>query len=170
MNKSHKSGFTLIEILIVIAIVGLLAAIILSSINSAKVKTRNSQRNSDTKQLLNAFSLGLANSPIPSTGGSWACVSSSCYGGWSPFVANSTVDSYISPYITEPTDPANSSRGYGGYLYNSSYGATGYDGTVFPTGAYIIWLLETNPTPTSCGAGSIFAIQSNYVQCFLKVN
>jgi prepilin-type N-terminal cleavage/methylation domain-containing protein len=51
MKRAGKSGFTLIELLVVIAIIGLLAAIVLTSLNSAKVKTRDTQRKAAFHQI-----------------------------------------------------------------------------------------------------------------------
>ena len=53
--KSAK-GFTLIEILVVVALIAILAAITYIAINPAKnfMDTRNAQRSSDVSQILNA--------------------------------------------------------------------------------------------------------------------
>lgn len=52
-----KSGFTLIEVLVVIALIGLLAAITIIAINPARnfQDARNTQRRSDVTQILNAI-------------------------------------------------------------------------------------------------------------------
>lgn len=55
LNKKNK-GFTLIEILVVIAIIAILAAIVLVAINPAKrfQDARNSQRQANVEAILNA--------------------------------------------------------------------------------------------------------------------
>lgn len=52
-----KKGFTLIELLVVIAIIGLLSSVVLASLNSARVKARDTRRISDLKQTQTALAL-----------------------------------------------------------------------------------------------------------------
>jgi type IV pilus assembly protein PilA len=57
MNKRQLKGFTLIEILVVVGLIAILAAITIVAINPAKnfADTRNTQRSSDVQQILNAM-------------------------------------------------------------------------------------------------------------------
>lgn len=50
-------GFTLIELLTVVAIIGLLASVVLSAVDSARVRARDAQRVSDIKQMERALEL-----------------------------------------------------------------------------------------------------------------
>lgn len=169
----NKKGFTLIELLVVVAIIGILSSVVLTSLTSVKSKGRNTQRVQMAKQLANAFNLGLDsnNNNFPSTSGNWACVSATCYGAWNIWGASGAIDTYLSPYITKPTDPTDSTRGAGGIGYNSAYsGATSsYDSYVFPAGVYLIFATELPAGNTSCGNGHIIGV-STRVECLLKLN
>ena len=162
-------GFTLIELMVVIAIIGMLSSVVLASLSSARVKARNVARNYEIEQLRSAFALGVdSNGNLPSSGGSYACVSSSCYEGWSIYTANSGVDAVIAPFIKKPVDPAGVGRGYGGFLYLDP---SAWSGTAsFPPGYYLNWLLEAVPvTANICGPGEYYDATANYIQCLLRL-
>lgn len=52
-----KNGFTLIELLVVIGIIGVLSSVVLSNINTARAKSRDTQRIGDIKQIHLALEL-----------------------------------------------------------------------------------------------------------------
>jgi general secretion pathway protein G len=63
-----KRGFTLIELLVVIAIIGILSSVVLASLNTARMKSRDTRRVADVKQLQIALALFYdANSAYPGT-------------------------------------------------------------------------------------------------------
>lgn len=52
-----RRGFTLIELLVVIAIIGILSSVVLSSLNDARIKSRDSARVSNIRQIQYALEL-----------------------------------------------------------------------------------------------------------------
>ena len=162
-KNSKSKGFTLIELLVVISIISLLASVILASLNSARAKARNAKRLGDARELVNAFALSLNdNSSLPSSGGVWACISATCYGTWSGYVANATVDNFLSPYIKKAVDPSDGTRGLGGYLYYSVWG-----GGPSGSGSYIDWTVEPGG---SCGFGVVDLVLPGDTECVYKVD
>lgn len=159
--KKNKKGFTLIELLVVISIIGLLSSVVLVSLNSARVKARNTARISSIRALASAFNLSLGeNGSFPNTSGNWTCVSTSCYDGWSSYASNGTVDAFLAPSLPQkPSDPTGGSRGYGGFLYANPAGP--YTNLA---GAYLNFVLEPGG---SCPSGSFWSSNSSYTQCFL---
>lgn len=57
MHKNKNQGFSLIEILVVISIIGLLASFVLIALNSARGKSRDSKRLSEAAQVHTALEL-----------------------------------------------------------------------------------------------------------------
>jgi type II secretion system protein G len=55
--KNNKKGFTILELLVVVAIIGLLSAIVLASLNSSRSKGRDAKRIEDMRQFVNALEL-----------------------------------------------------------------------------------------------------------------
>ena len=57
MYSHSKKGFTLIELLVVISLIGFLSSVVLASLNTARAKSRDSERVSNAKQISNALEL-----------------------------------------------------------------------------------------------------------------
>lgn len=57
LNMVKKSGFTLMEILIAIAIMGIMAALLSGNFISSQKKARDAQRKADLRQMQNALEL-----------------------------------------------------------------------------------------------------------------
>jgi prepilin-type N-terminal cleavage/methylation domain-containing protein len=49
--KKHKSGFTIVELLIVIVVIGILALLVITTYSGIQAKARNAKRQSDIKSL-----------------------------------------------------------------------------------------------------------------------
>jgi general secretion pathway protein G len=55
MNKLAQKGFTLIEMLVVISIIGILATLVAANLNSARSRARDAERKSDLKNIQTAL-------------------------------------------------------------------------------------------------------------------
>lgn len=96
-RNQNQRGFTLIELLVVIAIIGLLSSVVLSSLNSAREKSRDARRLSDVKQMQTALELIFDDSSPPEYPDALSSLSSGDY------------------LPTLPTDPRTGSA----YLYDN---------------------------------------------------
>lgn len=114
-----KHGFTLIEMLIVIAIIGTLATIIIVSANAARQKSRTAQAQTDLAQIhlaLEAYQSEHGKYPVSTGGiGVWDGLYSS-YGDSSANWIPGITPLYM---ITLPRSPNNSTDGTNNYIYNS---------------------------------------------------
>jgi prepilin-type N-terminal cleavage/methylation domain-containing protein len=124
-HTSNRKGFTLIELLVVISIISLLSSVVLSSLNSARVKARDARRKSDFHQITNALSLYYNQygqyppiKPQTSCGGtdSWASSNGTCGGAWLTTDAN-----FYEFMPTVPVDPLNTGTNAGWSDGNNVY-------------------------------------------------
>lgn len=170
-RQLNKAGFTILELLVVIAVIGFMASVILSAVNGVRKNARNSRRNGDVRQLINAFNLAHdGGNAFPQTYPQWACVSSSCYGNMSGNSANPAVDAFLAPYLAEkPADPVDGTRGGGAYIYMNVRPAGWVGSVYFTSGAHLAWLLEPS-SANSCGPGLMYVVGSSYVGCMIKID
>jgi len=119
IKQTSQSGFTLIEILVVMVIIGILATIGLGSFQSSQVKSRDATRKSDLKQIgsaLETYYNDVGQYPT-GTGG----LINGCSGGSSCAWGDSFTDSNGTNYMIEiPTDP----RDNFSYYYSSADGSS----------------------------------------------
>lgn len=124
-----KAGFTLVELIVVMMIIGVLASLLLVNFQGARQRSRDSVRKSDLQQIRNALQIYYTDFQVfpTNTGGSnggeiQGCGSagtSTCSWG-SPFAAGTT--QYMNSL---PTDPVNSEPHI--YRYLQTDGGDGYE-------------------------------------------
>ena len=125
-----QPGFTLIELMVVISIIGLLASIILVSLNTARAKSRDARRVADVRQVMNALELFYNdNKGYPAATAAGACVpptaANTCPTGGSP-----AFSSFLATYPTAPI-PVDGSctatiTGTNAYNYTQTGSGTGF--------------------------------------------
>ncbi|MCL4427067.1 prepilin-type N-terminal cleavage/methylation domain-containing protein [Patescibacteria group bacterium] len=117
--KRHKNNasFTLIELLIVIAIIGILAALIIVSVTKAAARARDARRLADMNEIhkaLDAYYLDNGNWPSCGVDG----VQCNGAGGWDTTIAAGTnwISFLVPKYLPQaPVDPINSGSYYYAY-------------------------------------------------------
>lgn len=124
LKYKQSSGFTIVELLIVVVVIGILAAITIVAYNGVQTRSRDSQRDTDLANIQKALELYYAdNGTYPSGGGS-----TSINGSWSttadsswPNLANTVAPNYVSAF---PRDPISKQTSVGAFPWND---AAGYD-------------------------------------------
>lgn len=79
---SNIRGFTLIEVLLVVAVIGILASIVMVSLGGSSANTRDARRIGDLKNLQAAVNLFIQETGAPpgAAAGWWAQLNNSCAG------------------------------------------------------------------------------------------
>lgn len=113
MNKLPR-GFTLIELLVVIAIIGVLSSIVLTSLNSARVKARDTQRVTEVREIAKALTAYFIDH------GYFPTYSNTVTSAESDFLSVLVTEKYL-PQI--PRGPVNGSYGYHNYGPGNDKGA-----------------------------------------------
>ena len=172
-----ERGFTLIELLVVISIIGLLASVILASLNGARTRAQNTAKVQEVGQIVNALELYYgANGHYPPRGDmsgtipSMKCIgyneNEKCFGPYGDsglFAGNDSFNAKLSEYIPGP--PRNdypvvdaNGNNYKGIVYGCVEGPSDCK-------EYELWwyLKDTN----TCPKGEPELAGSN-VRCFLN--
>ncbi len=152
-KNKNNTGFTLIELLVVISIIGLLASVVLVSLNKTRIKARDTKRVADLKQVRTALELYASdNGHYPNTNNTWSCFDCITYLNTaviSPAAAN--ISTALSPYIKTPKDPKRTSAADSGYLYISNAGGTEFKIMAYLTPENMNNFDTTTIDPYRCG-------------------
>ena len=122
----QQKGFTIIELIVVIAIIAVLAAIVITNVNGYMAKARDSRRAADIRNIQVALAMYYAsNGNYPASGGA-----TSPNGSWSNSNDSSwtTLATALNPYVSSlHKDPNQSSSDWpGGTGYSYAYFSLGY--------------------------------------------
>ena len=126
INKSKAPGFTLIEILVVVALIAILAAVTIIAINPAKnfADTRNSTRSADVTAILNAVTQYTSEqgNALSDFGTIATCPTTSAVGTGAGNINLATllVDEFI---VAIPLDPSTGTAADTGYTICQTTGA-----------------------------------------------
>lgn len=141
----RRRGFTLIEMVVVISIIGILAAMLVPTVSGMVAKARDARRKSDIQKIALALEMWRDQNgryPTPDEAGTNSC------GGWrasdtSDFMQILVTSGFLKAY---PADPINTGDGCSGYCY-SYYRYDPYCG--IPAAFYVLGarVLELGPDP-----------------------
>jgi len=140
ITASTRRGFSLIELLVVVAIMGILAAVIYPNVGGSRAKARDAQRISDLAQLQFAITLYYDRCGVYPAGGEVLSLTQTNYGVCPSGVNFGTFISSI------PTPPAGTSQ----TVYN--YATTGSNGS--PSGYILHAKLEAPNAAVAKGLSS----------------
>lgn len=148
-NNIKKEGFTLVELLIVIAIIGILSSVVFASMNVARQKARDARRVSDIKQIQLAlemyqdangqyptdiYSSGILSAYMnavpkdPSTGSNYLYGYYTTGGETTSYHLGATLEIYPNSAVFESDKDCNSTGTPSGCPISSSYTAGGFNG------------------------------------------
>lgn len=116
-HQASSSGFTLIEVLIVIGLIAILAAVVLIAVNPARqfAQARNSQRTANINAILNAIGQNVAdNKGVFLCGSGWSGASTSIDSGAGGTGKDFSclIPTYLSQLPVDPTAPTGVATGY----------------------------------------------------------
>lgn len=157
MSIYHKKrGFTIIEVIVVVTIIGLLTSVVVANINNAKGKARDLKRHADLKAISTALTqYYLAHNKYPSwydNGINYAC-------SWDPGNGPSfrPGDGCLNLLVTEkflpslPTPPRGAGASGGSFTFDNYYYDNWCESGPVPNGVsakkFRVWAISENPQP-----------------------
>lgn len=142
-----QSGFTLLELLIVVVIIGILAVLIIPNLASGPQRARDSQRKSDLRNIKTALETYYNDNNSYPTAGGTSCVpdAAACLG--------TVLTSGSTPYMkTVPKDP----KGGQNYAYAPTPASCGAGACT----SYTLTATLENTKDPQAGANSVYTVNS----------
>lgn len=128
--KISKRGFTLIELMVIISIIGLMSSVVLSAISSARVKARDTQRIRDLQEISKAVELyydKYGYYPLRTGTGIFGAVSTAGSANWASLETTLKTEGFLSALSRDPTNTGSvMTTGYA-YRYQVNAAGTAYD-------------------------------------------
>ena len=163
-----RTAITLVELLVVTAIIGLLSAVAVTATTNANVKGRDAKRLGDKRAIINALNVYYSNNGSwPATNDNWVCfgaaTTESCWTG--SYNGLDALKTAMAPYMTSSptTGTMAGNNAYNRYLYMSSATNPVVNGLV---GAALIWPKENAITTSECPAPSWIVKLDKYWYCY----
>jgi len=149
-----KNGFTIVELLIVIVVIGILAAITVVAYNGIQSRARDAQRAQDIKTIAKALELYKIQ-----TGNYPVAVGSTGQGGWEISVPTASNSDFLSVLRTSgviskvPLDPSNTGDMYiaGSKFYHYYRYPAGQSGCDIDRGPFYILAARSGESGSSSG-------------------
>jgi prepilin-type N-terminal cleavage/methylation domain-containing protein len=161
MTKTAR-GFTLVELLVALAIIGLLASIVLASLNSARAKAEDARKSvimQQYKLALDFIYQKTGGYPAPSTTGIYCIDVNPC--GWNNgWPGDTTIATAFREFISLPR--LNPINGALGTFIGPAYNCTAITNGVCTSGD-IRWF--TDPSLGTCPGGTEALLTQNLLRC-----
>lgn len=135
-NQSH--GFTLIELVVALSVIGILVAIVYANFSQARMQARDKTRMNQLEQLRVALELykdrygRYPASGCSATASQWAGSAPETAAAWDvgdcpDYIAGSSTAPFVPDFVEElPIDPSGNTVGQRGYFYRTTTTGTAY--------------------------------------------
>lgn len=173
--KLGNRAFTINELIVVVAIIGLISAVVVASISSVRSKARDAQVRSDKQLLILALVRAREADPnylYPGSGnpvGTYRCLkpvfSLTCWRN--TLNSGSAIYTTIQPYLPNgivPTPPGTRSGQYRHDAYVFTANAIPTAG--YPQGAYLIWWQEKPIPNNECNGWNAGQLDTGIYYCY----
>ncbi len=165
-NSSLKqnAGYTLIELLLVISIIGFVSTIVLTSTASARIRARDTVRLQNRKQVIDAINLFVADHSgyWPDSGGGYVCLAPSAETCWAgTYSGSDTLIAGLQPFLREmpKTNAPVGTIAHNRMLYRN----TGTDVNIW-------WFLESTKRQSCPGGDGFYDFGGGFYGCREKIN